>query len=175
MHLLLGLTAEDTVMRSFLCLGGFAGLRTAEIQRLEWRDLDFSAKEIHVRPDAIKKTRGGRRERYVRMEPVFLRHCPTLGAGPVIPWTVRIFGERVRALKDRMAAALEAQGRPEAARWREGWPDNCLRHSFASYHLAIREDAGATAYQMGHTAPVTLYREYARAVRRSDADRWWAL
>jgi len=175
MTLLLELTRENPGMRAFLCLGGFAGLRTAEIQRLDWRDLDWENKEIHVRPEAIKKTRGGWRERYVRMEPAFLRHCPTLGVGMVIPWTVRVFGLRLRALKDRMATVLEGQGRPEAARWREGWPDNCLRHSFASYHLAIREDAGATAYQMGHTSSATLYREYARAVRRSDADRWWAL
>ena len=177
MQLLLNLTQDDTVMRAFLCLGGFAGLRTIEIQRLEWRDLDFESKEpeIHVRPEAIKKTRGGWTERYVRMEPAFLRHCPTPGTGPMIPWTVRIFGDRLRALKDRMAETLESQGRPEAARWRQDWPHNCLRHSFASYHLAIREDAGATAYQMGHTAPGTLYREYARAVRRADADRWWAL
>ena len=175
MELLLQLTQEDHLMRAVLCLGGFAGVRTAEIQRLEWRDLDFEAREIHIRPDVIKKTRGGWRERYVKMEPAFLRHCPTPGTGPVVPWTVRIFGDRLRALRARMAAALEAQGRPEATRWRTGWPDNCLRHSFASYHLAIREDAGATAYQMGHTAPGTLYREYARAVRRSDADRWWAL
>jgi integrase len=175
MELLLQLTQEDHLMRAVLCLGGFAGVRTAEIQRLEWRDLDFEAKEIHIRPETIKKTRGGWRERYVRMEAAFLRHCPAPGTGPVIPLTNRLFGVRVRVLKDRMATALESQGRPEAARWRDGWPDNCLRHSFASYHLAIREDAGATAYQMGHTAPGTLYREYARAVRRSDADCWWAL
>ena len=175
MELLLQLTQEDHLMRAVLCLGGFAGVRTAEIQRLEWRDLDFEAREIHIRPDVIKKTRGGWRERYVKMEPAFLRHCPAPGVGRVVPWTVRIFGERLRALRAQMAAALEVQGRPVAARWCEGWPDNCLRHSFASYHLASREDAGATAYQMGHTAPGTLYREYARAVRRSDADRWWAL
>jgi integrase len=175
MRLLLELTQDNPEMRAFVCLGGFAGVRTAEIQRLEWRDLDFENKEIHVRPDVIKKTRRGWRERYVRMEPTFLRHCPTMGVGRIVPRGHRTFGLRFRALRDRMAAALESQGNPGAARWREGWPDNCLRHSFASYHLAIREDAAATAYQMGHTSPITLYREYARAVRRSDADRWWAL
>ena len=128
MELLLQLTQEDHLMRAVLCLGGFAGVRTAEIQRLEWRDLDFEAREIHIRPDVIKKTRGGWRERYVKMEPAFLRHCPAPGVGRVVPWTVRIFGERLRALRAQMAAALEVQGRPVAARWCEGWPDNCLRH-----------------------------------------------
>ena len=123
----------------------------------------------------IKKTKGGWRERYVKMEPAFLRHCPMLGKGSVIPWTVRAFASRHQALRQNMVVFLERQGRPEADRWRTGWPDNCLRPSFASYHLAIREDAVATAYQMGHTSPVTLYREYARAVRRTDADRGWAL
>src|SRR5262245_24622066 len=90
MELLLQLRQEDHLMRAVLCLGGFAGVRTAEIQRLEWRDLDFEAKEIHIRPETIKKTRGGWRERYVRMEAAFLRHCPAPGTGPVIPLTNRL-------------------------------------------------------------------------------------
>jgi integrase/recombinase XerD len=31
------------------------------------------------------------------------------------------------------------------------WPDNALRHSFASYHLAHFKDAAALALEMGHT------------------------
>jgi integrase len=76
----------------------------------------------------------------------------------VLPWTARTFSIRLQTLRQRMISFLEAHNRPEVARWLTGWPHNCLRHSFASYHLAIREDAGATAYQMGHTNPGTLYR-----------------
>jgi integrase len=175
MKLLLRLTRRDTILRAFLCLGGFAGIRTAEIQKLDWHDLDFEGQKIHVRPDAIKRTRGGWKERYVKMEPAFLRHCPRQRSGAVVPWTVRVFGIRLRRLRVRMARVSRRIGAPWAERWAGDWPDNCLRHSFAFYHLAIREDAGATAYQMGHTSPVTLYREYARAVRRQEAQAWWAL
>ena len=125
----------------------------------------------------MKKTRGGWRERYVKILPAFERHCPRPGIGPIIPLTVRNFGKRQRKLRARMGRILARiqPGSKEAERWAVDWPDNCLRHSFASYHLAIREDAGATAYQMGHTAPHTLCREYARAVRRQAAEAWWAI
>jgi integrase len=175
MRLLLRLTRRDEIPRAFLCLGGFAGIRTAEIQRLDWRDLDFDGKEIHVRPDAMKRTRGGWKERYIKMGEAFLRYFPGRGSGAVIPWTVRKFGIQLRKLRARMARVSRRISAPWAARWTGDWPDNCLRHSFASYHLAIREDAGATAYQMGHTSPATLYREYARAVKRQEAQAWWAL
>jgi integrase len=174
MRLLLRLTRREPVMRAFLVLGGFAGIRTAEIQRMDWRDISSAHGEIHVRPDAIKKTRGGWRERYVKIVPAFERHCPK-GIGPIIPLTVRNFGKRQRRLRARMGKVSRRIGAPWAQRWQEDWPDNCLRHSFASYHLAMREDAGATAYQMGHTAPGTLYREYARAVRRQTAEKWWSI
>jgi integrase len=55
--------------KAFLCLGGFAGLRSEEIIRLDPADLNWKTKEIHVR--------GGKTgERYVSMTSAFLRHCP---------------------------------------------------------------------------------------------------
>jgi len=66
---------------------------------------------------------------------------------------------------------------PQAAR-RAGiddWPNNALRHSFASYHLAMHEDAATTAFLMGHRDSNLVYSTYARAVRRSDAVKWWKI
>ena len=50
------------------------------------------------------------------------------------------------------------------------WEPNCMRHSFGSYHLAIFDNAGKTALQMGHRDIGTLFEYYRRAVRREDAD-----
>ena len=58
---------------------------------------------------------------------------------------------------------------------REIWPKNCLRHSFASYHLAHFRDASKTAYEMGHTSATLLYSTYANSVSRKDAEAWWNL
>jgi hypothetical protein len=54
------------------------------------------------------------------------------------------------------------------------WPSNCLRHSFASYHLAHFKDATKTAYEMG-SSPDLIYSTYANLVSRRDAAKWWEL
>jgi integrase len=61
-----------------------------------------------------------------------------------------------------------------ALKWKQ-WKKNCLRHSFASYALAYSRDAAKTAYEMGHTSPALLYKEYANAVTRKEAEEWWSL
>jgi integrase len=150
-------------MRAWIVLGGLAGLRTAEILRMDWSCLNFEAKEIHVPPTAIKKTRGGMRERYVTMLPAFLA-C-MIGPqpeGPIIPVAETTFHYHATRIAERVLSAKE-------------WPHNCLRHSFASYHLAMWEDAGKTAHQMGHTSSQMVHQNYARAVRKADAVEWWAI
>jgi len=56
----------------------------------------------------------------------------------------------------------------------EKWPPNCLRHSFGSYHLAMWENAAGTAHQMGNSEAI-VRKSYARAVRKKEAEAWWAL
>ena len=50
------------------------------------------------------------------------------------------------------------------------WPDNALRHSFASYHLAHFKDAAALALQMGHTDADMIFRHYRQLVRPKQAE-----
>jgi hypothetical protein len=45
---------------------------------------------------------------------------------------------RSQMLSERIAADIEE------------WPDNALRHSFASYHLAHLKNAASTALELGH-------------------------
>ena len=66
----------------------------------------------------------------------------------------------------KFAKALKASGIKE-------WPDNALRHSFASYHLAAGQDAAATALQLGHTESRTLFAHYRELVRAEGA--YWQI
>ena len=182
MALLLRLTRRDPMMRAFIVLGGFVGIRTAEIQRMNWDDISHG--EIHIRPEAMKKTKGWR-ERYVKIEPALERHFPKPGIGPIIPFTVRAFGIRQRKLRSRMARVLARVrwASKEAERWSHDWPDNCLRHSFASYHLAIRcaRKRGQTLTQFATEAlyskveHITLtsddYRRIAEATAKAERTR----
>ena len=67
-------------------------------------------------------------------------------------------------------AALRA-----AAGLKTAWPDNALRHSFASYHLAHFKDAGALALDMGHTNSGMIFANYRQLVRPAEAERYWNL
>lgn len=150
-------------MRSWIVLGGFAGIRTEEIARMDWGCVRFEESEIHVPRTAIKRTTGGMRERYVAMLPAFIRHCRTDGVGKILPVSKTTFHSHATALAAKVLGKLD------------GWPHNALRHSFASYHLAMWEDASKTSHQMGHTNANMVHQNYARAVRKADAVRWWAL
>ena len=79
------LAKADAVVRVACVLGGFAGIRTKEILKLRWDDIDFENCEIHVRPGIMKKTRGGASERYVRMEPPLVVWLKWGQAQPVEP------------------------------------------------------------------------------------------
>ena len=53
------------------------------------------------------------------------------------------------------------------------WPQNALRHSFASYHLAKFNDAAALALELGHTNSDLVFQHYRQLVRPKQAERYW--
>jgi integrase len=145
--------AEPTVL-PMLAIGAFAGLRDAEIKRLDWNEVDVARAYIEVKAAKAKSAR----RRLVRIQPnlaAWLR--PYIGlAGSVVPQGARKKLERVRK-----AARLTL------------WPNNGLRHSFASYRLAAIHDAGPVATELGHTSTQMLYSTYRELVRPEEAERYW--
>jgi len=55
------------------------------------------------------------------------------------------------------------------------WPNNGLRHSFASYRLAATHDAPRVAAELGHTGPQMLYNTYRELVLPQEAERYWKI
>jgi integrase len=55
------------------------------------------------------------------------------------------------------------------------WPNNGLRHSFASYRLAAIHDAPRVAVELGHTSPQMLYSTYRELVLPEEAERYWKI
>ncbi len=100
------------------------------------------------------------RRRFVRIQPNLRAWLAPVRkhSGPVTPINfVRMF----RAL--RASAGLTA------------WPQNALRHSFASYHLAHFKDAAALALEMGHTEAGMIFAHYRQLVRPKEAERYWSI
>jgi len=65
-------------------------------------------------------------------------------------------------------------------RKRRGWrssenrelPDNALRHSFASCHLAHFKDAAVLALETGHTDSGMIFDHYREAGEAASAENW---
>ncbi|HEU5246938.1 MAG TPA: hypothetical protein VFU09_07610 [Candidatus Udaeobacter sp.] len=55
------------------------------------------------------------------------------------------------------------------------WPQNALRHSFASYHLARFNDAAALALELGHTNSNLVFQHYRQLVKPKQAERYWKI
>jgi integrase len=63
-----------------------------------------------------------------------------------------------------------------AAAGLKAWPQDVLRHSFASYHLRHHgNDLNLTAQELGHTTTKMLFQHYREAVKPDAAKSWWAL
>jgi integrase len=144
--------APDVV--PMLAIGAFAGLREAEIKRLDWAEIDLRRTFIEVKADKAKTAR----RRIVRIQPNLAEWLRPYSAntGQVVPANARKKLDAVRRI-----SALQH------------WSNNGLRHSFASYSLAATHDAPRVASELGHTSPQMLYGVYRELVLPEEAERYW--
>jgi integrase len=150
------LECASSDMLPFWVIGAFAGVRRAEIERLNWSDIDFDANVIEVK--AAKSKTASRR--LITIQPN-LREW-------LAPYRTRIgrvcpVNLQRKINDDRDRAGLRAE-----------WPQNALRHSFGSYHLARFNDAAKLALEMGNS-PATIFRHYRQLVRPSNAEYYWKI
>jgi integrase len=149
---LLESTSADVL--PYIAIGAFAGLRRAELERLDWQDVHFDSDLIEVTAEKAKTAR----RRFVKMQPN-LRE-----------WLLPVRKRKGEVVRDNF------RKRFDEARTTAGiaeWPDNALRHSFASYHLAHFKDAAALALDMGHMDSGMIFNHYRELVKPKDAERYW--
>jgi integrase len=141
----------------YWAIGAFAGLRSAELERLKWSDVHFDDKVIEV-PALSSKTAS---RRFVTMRPNLLAWLRPYreAVGPVCPKEAL----RYRLADDRAAAGLAE------------WPHNALRHTFASMHLAKFRNPQELALAMGHTRSDITFRYYFQRVKAAEANRFWSI
>lgn len=153
-------------MIPFLVMGLFAGLRPFEARRFRWEWIWWgnAEKENHDPhfdvPASITKTGHAR---HVPIESVALEWLlpHKKESGLLVPPGF----ERKFSLFSKLC-------------WKDdGWPEDVLRHSYASYLLARDKNAGAVAENLGHRETTsTLFRYYRKAVKfRADVTAYWAL
>ena len=147
-------TSPDVV--PMLIVAAFAGLRDAEIKRLDWNEIDLERGFIEVKPSKAKSAR----RRLIRIQPNLATWLTPYASmsGAVVPGNARTKIDRVCD-----SAGLQH------------WPLNGLRHSFASYRLAATNDAATVAAELGNTSTKMLYSTYREVVRPEEAERYWKI
>ncbi|MBL9113519.1 MAG: tyrosine-type recombinase/integrase [Verrucomicrobiaceae bacterium] len=139
-----------------LVIGGFAGLRPEELRRLDWEEIDLDGGFIEVK--ATKSKTGKRRL-------VTISKNLKAWLAPYAGQTGRVAQPNERRHRRAAMKAVKL----------DRWPMDVLRHSFASYHVALHKDLNETALQLGHTSTKMLFQHYREAVKPEAARQWWAL
>ena len=152
-----GLEAEtDFNLLGYVVLGMFCGIRSAELERLDWSAVDLESRHVTISAN-IAKARSIRNVEIPDTALLWLMHC-SKRVGPVRPLRFRERFDKLRKL-----AGINH------------WPNNALRHSAGSYHYAMHEDSTKTAHMLGHTQDSVLFKHYRALTKKTDARAFFNL
>ena len=149
------LSGAHNALIPFLAIAAFAGMRTAEICRLDWRNvhLDRGFIECEAR---MAKTRSRR----------------------LIPISANL-----RAWLEPLARpcgnVVEYRNEDQAMRrFHQSigfkWKRNALRHSYISYRLAVIADTARVALECGNS-PDVIFKHYRELVTPEEAGKWFSI
>lgn len=149
------ITNSEGLGRLAVALGAYAGLRSAEMMRLEWKDIGAT----HIVVGADKAKTGER-----RLVPIL---PPLTG---ILKNTKRTKGKIFDYSKPSyfsrfLLGTIEAAGIESI--------DNGLRHSFCTYRLAAVQSAPQVALEMGNS-PKIIFTNYRELATPKDAAIWFA-
>lgn len=149
-------------MLAYLAIGFWAGLRTAEIERLEWSNIG---------PDYIRVTAAASKRRQQRLVPVQPVLSAILATAKRKSLYVAPAGTRACIVaRQRIYAAARADATdllpPE-------WPDNVARHSYITHRLAILNSLEAVRLEAGNSGNIILD-HYRALVTATEAAAYFA-
>lgn len=191
------LAAANDKLIPFLAIGAFAGLRHAELQRLEWTEVHFESGFIEVKA-AKAKTASRRLVPMAANLRAWLEPHKKDG-GPIcdyanvpkqLQWLAEEVDERMRKGPHTTDNGPQAEGasehtssglQPPSPHSREGaqaagfrWKHNALRHSFISYRVAQTNDVPKVALEAGNS-PRMVFSHYRELVRPTEAEKWFGI
>ena len=164
------LAASSGQARLAIAIGAFAGIRSAEILRLNWENFKWEQQVIDIGSDQTKTASR-------RLAPIL---------PPLREWISPFVKERGRlltysqpvCLAEAFAAAakkatmIRRQSDPNAPSL--SWRQNGLRHSYASYRLAMIADVSRLALEMGNSQQ-EIFSHYRKVVTLSEASAWFSI
>jgi integrase len=140
-----------------IALGAFAGLRSAEILRLEWSDLERHQGFVEIGAHKAKMATR-------RIVPI---------ADNLAKWLALAPRASTRVWPHSKHHFFEAQSRT-ARSAKLKWKQNALRHSFISYRLALVQDMNRVALEAGNS-PAMIFRHYRELCTPEQARTWFSI
>lgn len=147
-----------TEILAYHVLGAFCGIRAAELERLDWQDVDFLRGHVAVSPEKSKTAS----RRFVPLPETAKQWLQPVAksTGPLAPANVATWHCR------DFHRTLESEHGLK-------WKPNGLRHSFASYALALHEDAPRVSLWLGQDSPGIVFRHYRERATVADAKAYF--
>jgi integrase len=189
---------EDRALTAWLCLGGFAGVRTCEVLAMDWDDLLWDTDEVRVRK-AKEVDNADSKEVWMHLDEEDEEDDVEISGDRIVTMEAALRRNlEALALKGAQIDAAE-QRRPDGGRGSrkivpggkrtlyylvrdklrslgiKEWPKNCLRHSYKSYHIAFHRNLERTRFEMGHGHSNTTKYKYGSIQQKTPAEEWWAL
>ena len=176
------IAASDEAIRPALVLQAFCGVRSAELARVEWKDI-LQSGHLQIGADKAKTAK----RRLTPIPSTALRYLLSVrkASGAIFPAPKVDAWVKERKEAGEAPSASEVEGRRtdalnvalhavKVACPGIKWGSNALRASALSYRLAETKDAAATALEMGNS-PAVLLRDYRELTTGAEASEWFAV
>ena len=144
---------EAIDLLAYIVLGLWCGLRpNAELERLQWNDIDLKTNEPSVFIHEEWKVRQSRRVDIPQCAVNLLNKCKNKSGFIAYPKNLR---KRLDWLKKEAGVA-------------ESWAPDIMRHTFASMHYGLNNDKNAIANQLGHVGQNVLSHYINNGIKMKD-------
>jgi integrase len=151
----------------FIAIAAFAGVRSAELERLDWSNINT---KFITLDKSITKTSNR------RLVPIGTALSQWLepyrqATGDVV--TFKNMAKQIGWLVDKINIALKAQAEKDGKALVEfKWKHNALRHSFISYRVAETQNVAQTSLEAGNS-PRMIFSNYLELVQPDEAKAWF--
>ena len=146
---------KDGILIPYVVLGLFAAIRPTELARLTWKQIDIEQGTVTIGPKLAKM----RQRRIVELS----ENCiQSLLPHVVIQTPIKGINWRRNFNSIKKMAGIKE------------WPQDIMRHTGISHHLAHHEHEGKTAKWAGNS-PDMVQKHYKGLVKRKEAEDFWGI
>lgn len=150
----------------------FAGIRAAEVERMQWDWIDIGKKTITL-PGWVLDAETGEHTQGTKTQDDWVLHdLPD----NIWTWLKKYKGKGKIRYPANKANGIMRQAFTTLPHPIPKWPHNAMRHTFCTMAISLHQSADRVALWSRHTNARQLYKSYvAKLVTKADAERYFAI